>query len=176
MGIRRLILIAAIVASGWGGGDLEEAAPPPRPPTQADRPKVWGLPVAGGGTTPQVPKAEPPPPAHFFAAVDLIVVNRVREFTTTYDAWGRPSHRAKETWWISFWQKPRGVVIAAHLPLIDRGWWTMSQVRRLTSCTGGWLAESKDGLNVIAKSCIFIDSPYDWEMKNRRMYLPIKKP
>lgn len=38
------------------------------------------------------------------------------------------------------------------------------------------MIESNDGLNVIGRELIVIDSPFDWEMKHRGIYCPIRKP
>lgn len=125
------------------------------------------------------PPQAPPTPA-YFAKVDLIVVNRVRSHSTNYDAWGRPCTRCSEQWWVSFWEvswSPRIPGIhSVPIELIDRGWWTCSQCVGFYPCTDGWMVESKDGINVSAAQMIVIDSPFDWEMRHRRTYRPIKKP
>jgi hypothetical protein len=116
----------------------------------------------------------------FYVKVDLIVVNRVRSHSTSYDAWGRPSTTSTEQWWVSFWELLWSPAIPGHVsvPLgwIDRGWWTYTQCRDFSPCSEGWLVESKDGINVVAPHLSIVDSPYDWEMRNRRIYCPIRKP
>ncbi|MFQ5734754.1 MAG: hypothetical protein ACE5KM_22700 [Planctomycetaceae bacterium] len=126
-------------------------------------------------TTAQQPKAEPPQAA-YFTKVDVIIINRVRSQTTEYDAWGRPIYKPTEVWWVSFWDKVRVSVLPVPGMKIDRGWWSMGNVRNIAPCTDGWLVESNDGMNVIAPELLVIDSPYDWEMRNRGIYLPIRKP
>ena len=131
--------------------------------------------------SPAPQKAAPQEPAPaYFVKVDLIVVNRVRSHTTNYDAWGRPCTRCTEQWWVSFWEvkwspKIPGL-LSVPIDIIDRGWWTCSQCVGFFPCTEGWLVESKDRINVTAPDMVLIDSPYDWEMRNRRNYRPIKKP
>jgi hypothetical protein len=66
--------------------------------------------------------------------------------------------------------------VSVPVALIDRGWWTCAQCRDICPCTDGWLVESKDGINVVAPNMLMVDSPYDWEMRNRRIYCPIRKP
>ena len=126
-------------------------------------------------TTGEQPKAEPAQVA-YFVKVDVIVINRVRSQTTEYDAWGRPIHKPTETWWVSFWDHVRVSVLPVPRMKIARGWWSMSNVRNIARCTDGWIVESNDDMNVIAAKLIVIDSPFDWEMKNRGIYMPIRKP
>ncbi len=38
------------------------------------------------------------------------------------------------------------------------------------------MVENRNGINVIARELTVIDSPFDWEMRNRRIYIPIRKP
>ncbi len=118
--------------------------------------------------------------AAYFVKVDLIVVNRVRSHSTNYDPWGRPCTRCSEQWWVSFWDVQWSPAIPGFVSmpigLIDRGWWTCSQCVGFFPSTDGWLVEAKDGINVSAPHMILIDSPFDWEMRNRRVYRPIKKP
>ena len=52
----------------------------------------------------------------------------------------------------------------------------MRQVRCITRCSDGWVIESKDNGNVITSAIRVIDSDYDWEMRNRFLYYPIRKP
>lgn len=125
---------------------------------------------------------EAPKPAvtAHFAKVDVIIVNRVRSHSISYDEWGRPKRAFSEQWWVSFWE----VVWAPNLhgpgavPVswIDRGWWACSNCRGFFPCTDGWLVESKDGVNVVAPELLVVDSPYDWEVKHRKVYKPIRKP
>lgn len=126
-------------------------------------------------TTAPRPEAEPSQAA-YFVKVDLIVINRVRSQTTEYDAWGRPIHKPTEIWWVSFWDHVRVSVLPIPGRKIDRGWWNMSNVRTIAPCTDGWLIESNDGMNVVAPKLLVIDSPFDWEMRNRGIYVPIRKP
>jgi len=125
----------------------------------------------------QAPK--PAGTAHF-AKVDVIIVNRVRNHSTSYDEWGRPSHKFSEQWWVSFWDVlwVPAVPAAGALPAgwVDRGWWPCSNCRGMYPCSDGWMVESKDGLNVVAGKLWIIDSPFDWEVKHRKLYRPIKKP
>lgn len=110
------------------------------------------------------------PPPQYFARVDVIVINRVRSQTTSWDAWGRPLCKPTETWWISFWE-------IGWFEWSDRGWWSMTSVRSISkSSCGGWVVESNDDINIVADELILIDSPYDWEMRNRVNYRPIRKP
>jgi hypothetical protein len=60
--------------------------------------------------------------------------------------------------------------------MVARGWWTMSQLRSIIPCTEGWLLESKDNLNVITPEVRFINSPFDWEMRHRRIFRPFRRP
>ncbi len=116
----------------------------------------------------------------FFVDVDVIIVNRVRTHSTSYDDWGRPHIKCSEQWWVSFWEILWMPAIPGHaaMPIawIDRGWWTCSHCEGVFPCTEGWMVESKDGINVTAPQLLVIDSPYDWEMKNRKIYRPITKP
>lgn len=140
------------------------------------------IPAVVPGPTPAKPNpvVKPQPPAQmqaaYFVKVDRIVINRVRSFTTEYDAWGRPTYKSTEVWWISFWDDPRAVLLPIPGLEIDRGWWAMDTVVNISRCTEGWIAENQNGINVIAKQLIVIDSSFDWEMRNRRIYRPIKKP
>jgi len=116
----------------------------------------------------------------YFVDVDLIIINRVRGHSTSYDDWGRPHMKTSEQWWVSFWQYkwlpvyPGGVRVP--IALIDRGWWSCSQIKAIELCSDGYLVESKDGMNVIAPNLSIVDSPYDWEMRHRRIYKPIRRP
>lgn len=124
--------------------------------------------------------ARKPAPTAEFVKVDLIVINRVRshhvetEFDYRWRAVER--HVYTETWWISFWDKP----FAALLPLpgawIDRGWWQADALQNISRGPDGWILESKDGLNVIGRELWIIDSPFDWEVRMRRVYQPIRRP
>lgn len=129
---------------------------------------------------PAAANASPSSSSAYFVTVDLIVVNRVRSHSTSYDAWGRPSTTSSEQWWVSFWELLWTPTIPGQfsvpLALIDRGWWTCAQCRHVCPCSDGWLVESKDGINVVAPHLWIVDSPYDWEMRNRRIYCPIRKP
>lgn len=125
-------------------------------------------------------EAAKPAPTAYFAKVDVIVVNRVRSHSTSYDDWGRPTHKYSEQWWVSFWEcawVPTVPAIGA-VPFawIDRGWWSCSQCRAIVPCSGGWLVESKDGMNVIAPALWVVDSPFDWEVRMRRIYRPLCRP
>lgn len=134
--------------------------------TSAEKPKT------------QPPKAESKPQvqAAYFVKVDRIVINRVRSFTTDYDDWGRPIHKPTEVWWVSFWDDVRVSVLPVPKMQIDRGWWAMDTVLNISRCTEGWMVENRNGLNVIARELTVIDSPFDWEMRNRHIYIPIRKP
>ena len=121
--------------------------------------------------------AEPPKQQPvYFVKVDIVVINRVRTYSVEYDPWGRPTYVPHETVWVSFWDHLRLTVLPAPGLLIDRGWWTMSQVRSITRSMDGWILESKDNINVITPEIRLIDSPFDWEMRNRRIFRPIRKP
>jgi len=112
----------------------------------------------------------------YFVNVDVIVVNRVRSFNVEFDAWGRPRYKPNEVWWVSFWDELQVTLLPIPNLRIDRGWWPMSKVLNITHTTDGWLFESTDGVNVIAPVLLYVDSPFDWEMRNRRIYIPIRKP
>ena len=125
----------------------------------------------------QAPK---PAATAYYAKVDVILVNRVRSHSTSYDEWGRQKRTFSEQWWVSFWQvqwipSPTGI---GSIPAvcIDRGWWSCSNCKGFYPCTDGWLVESKDGLNVVAPNLFIVDSPFDWEVKHRKVYKPIRKP
>ena len=85
-----------------------------------------------------------------------------------------------ETWWVSFWD-----VVVVNIPpfgpvfvdLVDRGWWPMGDVRTLAPCSDGFAIEKKgrSGLTVIGTELWVIDSPFDWEVKHRRIYRPIRE-
>lgn len=125
-------------------------------------------------------EAQKPAKTAYFAKVDLIIVNRVRSHTTSYDEWGRPTHKYTSQWWVSFWKKrwAPAMPFAGPVPTgwIDRGWWSCSNCKGFYPCSDGWMVESKDGMNVIASDLLIIDSPFDWEVKHRCIYQPIKKP
>lgn len=118
--------------------------------------------------------------AEYFVEVDVIVINRVRTHSTSYDDWGRPRIKCSEQWWVSFWEVLWSPKLPGYpaMPMawIDRGWWTCSHCEGYFPCTEGWMARSKDGINVSARHLWIVDSPYDWEMKNRQVYRPIAKP
>lgn len=125
----------------------------------------------------QAPK---PAATAYLANVDLIVVNRVRSHSTSYDEWGRAKRAFSEQWWVSFWEyvwvpMPNGVG-AVPAACIDRGWWSCSNCRGFYRCSDGWMVESKDDLNVVGADLIVVDSPFDWEVKHRKVYKPISKP
>ena len=134
--------------------------------TSAEKPKAQ----------PSQAESKPQVQAAYFVKVDRIIINRVRSFTTDYDAWGRPIHKPTEVWWVSFWDDVRVSVLPVPKIQIDRGWWAMDTVQNISRCTGGWLVENRNGINVIAKELTVIDSPFDWEARNRGIYLPIRKP
>lgn len=46
----------------------------------------------------------------------------------------------------------------------------------LTPCSQGWAATNEDGLTVFADELLIIDSPYDWEVRNRLLSDPVRKP
>lgn len=111
-----------------------------------------------------------------FVRVDFVVINRVRTFDTEYDGWGRPRVVPRESVWISFWDHLRVTVLPGPGPLVARGWWTASNLRNMVPCTDGWLLESNDGVNVVTSEIRFINSPFDWELRHRRIFRPIQKP
>lgn len=124
---------------------------------------------------PPVP-AEPPKQSVYFVKVDFVVINRVRSYSVEYDAWDRPTIVPHETVWVSFWDRLALTVIPTPGLRVGRGWWTMSQVRSITQATEGWIVESKDNINVITPEIRLIDSTFDWEMRNRYIFRPIRKP
>lgn len=114
--------------------------------------------------------------------VDFIVVNRHRQVRE----WEELNHRHAvvrkreftETWWVSFWDvmvvsvPPFGPV---YVDLVDRGWWPASEIRTLAPCSEGFAVEKKgrNGTVVIGTQVWMVDSPFDWEVKHRRLYRPI---
>lgn len=124
--------------------------------------------------------AEPVQPA-WFARVDLILVNRVRSVTIEYDAWGRPVYRTSEVCWVSFWRRPYAPCPGGWWPVckrawIDCGWWNWNRVRLLAPCSDGWVIENDDALNVVAPDLLVIDSGFDYELRHRGAYRPLKTP
>lgn len=121
------------------------------------------------------PPAAAVQPQHtiYIVKVDFVVVNTVRRTSTVYDAWGRPRYTASSTIWISFYDR-----LPTFIPVgwINRGWWAANQLRSCVPCTEGWAFESKNNMLIIAQQIVFIDSTYDWEMRNRYIYLPIRIP
>ena len=108
--------------------------------------------------------------------VELVIINFVRTTTETEDVWGRPRYTPNLTIWVSFWDYCTVPWIPSDRCLIARGWWIMSQVRSITCCSDGWIFESKDNVNIITPEIRLIDSDYDFEMRNRIIYQPIRKP
>lgn len=124
--------------------------------------------------------AVPNQPA-WFVKVDLCVINHVRSFNTEWDQWDRPRFKPSSTTWVSFWSicwTPPLPYLAASVPvaLVNHGWRTTNQTRNIVPCEDGWIIENKDGINVIARDVWVVASPYDWEMRNRRLYCPLRKP
>lgn len=115
--------------------------------------------------------------------VDIIVINRHRQVREWDELnWRNYVVRKREfteTWWVSFWDvkvvslPPFGPIF---VDLVDRGWWPMGDVRSVAPCTEGFSVEKKGraGLVVIGTELRVIDSPFDWEVKHRRFYRPIK--
>jgi hypothetical protein len=120
--------------------------------------------------------AEQPQQPAYYVKVDFVVINRVRTFNVEYDNWGRPRFVPQETVWISFWDRLRVTVLPVPQAIVARGWWTMSNLRSMTRCTEGWLLESNDNINVIAPEVRIINSSFDWEMRHRRIFRPIRRP
>lgn len=120
----------------------------------------------------RAPAPAPEPDGSRLVIVDRIVINRVRSVSWAFDAWGRPVSTPSEIWWVSYWERCRAVVLP--VPMIDRGWAAMSQVVLITPSTAGWCVELKNGLCVSARELVVIDSPFDWEMKHRVVYWPLK--
>jgi len=124
----------------------------------------------------------------YYVKVDVIVINRQRRIREWEEENWRHELVAKrefsETWWVSFWD----VLVVSVPPLgplyvdfIDRGWWSADKVESLAPCSDGFVIERKPekgelGLSVIGTELHIIDSPYDWEMRNRRIYQPIQAP
>lgn len=123
-----------------------------------------------------VPTAAPAEQPEYFVDVDYVVINRVRTYQVTLDDWGRPTWTANETVWLSFWDRLPVAVLPAPGVIMARGWWTSSNLLEISPCTEGWVFRSKDGINVIASELRFVNSPFDWEMRHRRIFRPIRRP
>ena len=121
-----------------------------------------------------VEKKDEPPQQVYFVKVDRIVINRHRHYRVKFDAWDRPQISCYEYWWVSFWDK-KWIPIPFMSVFIwqDRGYFGECNIRSISQCTDGWMIESVDGVNVISENLIFVDSPYDWEMRKRVLYNPI---
>lgn len=123
--------------------------------------------------------AEIPQQPVVFVQVDAVVINRVRSYSESTDAWGRTQITTHEQTWVSFWsdfQLPT-FLGGGRIPFaIDHGWWTMSQVKNIAPATDGWMIESQDGINVTAGKLLLIESDFDWELRNRRVYRPMQMP
>lgn len=127
-----------------------------------------------------------PAPSLVLVEVDRIVVNRHRQVRT----WQQPNWRHQlvlkreftDNWWVSFWD----VVLVQAGPvffvqLVDRGWWRANQVEAFSPTDKGWAVfaksvDGKPGLVIEARELVIVDSPYDWEAKNRQVYNPIIRP
>ena len=110
----------------------------------------------------------------YYVTVDFVVINHVKTYSVEFDAWDRPRIKPHETVWVSFWDRLHATFIP--VGLVARGWASMSQVRNITRCSDGWMISLKNNVNVITPEIRVIESPYDWEMRNRRIYRPIRKP
>lgn len=118
--------------------------------------------------------------------VDIIVVNRHRQVREWDERnWRHDLIRKREfteTWWVSFWDlmvvsvPPFGPVA---VDLIDRGWWPANEIEVVAPAHHGFAvvkkgSEKKPGLTVIGSELWIIDSPFDWEVRNRRLYRPMR--
>jgi hypothetical protein len=112
-----------------------------------------------------------------FVNVDFVVLNYARSYTEERDAWGRPHRTPTLTIWVSYWDcltVPLGWTGASvPVALIARGWDAESGVRSIVPCSEGWLIASEKA-NVIASDLSVVCSPYDWELRNRWLYWPIR--
>lgn len=120
------------------------------------------------------------------ARVDLIVVNRhrvVQEREEEARVGGFITIRQySEFWWVSFWEWR--VVWIHRTPLVlfvSRGWCAMSDIRDVTPCTNGFAFERNSRVagnrfTVIAPELRIIDSPFDWEMRHRTLFVPFSFP
>ena len=134
------------------------------------------------------PVSAPRPASTVLAVqVDLIVINRHRQVRK----WEELDHRLRvvkkrkftETWWVSFWDaivvpSPAGGILFADI--VDRGWWPGGDTLFLQRCSTGFCIGQKSArpgaprLVVFARSLCVVDSPFDYEVKNRRFYQPIQ--
>lgn len=104
------------------------------------------------------------------ARCDLLVINRVRHVSISYDERGREHRNYSETVWASFWEwlplyPPAGL-------LIDRGW-HLFDASRLSRCSEGWAYRSP-GVVIVATELRLISSDHDWEVRHREIYLPFR--
>lgn len=110
--------------------------------------------------------------------VDLIVVNRVRRVLVTRDARGRLVQVPSEVWYVSFYDFLRVPAIPGLLVnpvvMVHRGWRNCFGLGCAQRCSGGWVIDTNDGFTVVGTKLFFIDSPYDWELRHRAIYLPIR--
>lgn len=133
-------------------------------------------------------EAQRPAQTADFVKVDFIVINRhrqVREWEeTNWEHQPVVRREFTENWWVSFWD-----VLVVDVPrfgpvfyeLVDRGWWRFDQIELISPCSDGFMvqaksADGKPGLTVLAGEVHLIDSPFDWEVRNRRIYDPIRRP
>ena len=104
------------------------------------------------------------------ARADFIVINRVRSVSITHDEYGREHRSYSEQWWAS-WYEWMPIYPPAGL-LINRGW-NSFEASRLAPCSEGWAYRSP-GVVIVATELLYIDSPYDFEVRNRKIYLPFQ--
>lgn len=122
--------------------------------------------------------ARRPAPTMMFVFVDRIVINRVRNHHTVLDfdvRWRTVErHVWTTTWWISFWDRPAfEALLPAPGAWIDRGWWRGDRLARICHGPDGWIVEARDGPAVAAQALLIVDSPYDWEVRHRRIWRPL---
>ena len=119
-------------------------------------------------------------PRSLIAEFDFAIINHVRTYTVEFDRWGRPTWTPHLTAWVSFYDfvtLPRGLIVpSVPVAWINRGWWTVSQTRSILPCSDGWLLDSTDRVTVVATAVYLVESDYDWEMRHRKWFDPIRKP
>ena len=124
--------------------------------------------------------AEQPQQPSYFARVDFVVINHVRTFHVTYDRWDRPCTTASITTWVSYydwkWSTPLPGFHGVCVPVgwVNRGFVTIGNARMLR-CTDGWLVETPE-YTVITPVLLVVDSDYDFELRWRRIFRPIRRP